>query len=219
MPRRSAGCGTCRRRKVLCDYGRPFCRNCIDRSRECLGYRPAVDLPGHKFQDQTNKTVAKSEGTTAVRGLQSKAGRSISPASPHSQAATWHHPRSIRSLFIDSTPVDRTQLLSRFLDMTFPDGSSNYLPAEYEWLRLLPTMVPRGEPLPAAISALCSVHLGTTMKDPHLLKASQNQYTTALQQLSRAVARPKESDYEETFTAIMLLTLCEVGICRKPESP
>ncbi|ORY68814.1 fungal-specific transcription factor domain-containing protein [Pseudomassariella vexata] len=36
--RRAQGCWTCKKRKIGCDRGEPFCNNCIRTGRECLGY-------------------------------------------------------------------------------------------------------------------------------------------------------------------------------------
>ncbi|CRG92602.1 Acriflavine sensitivity control protein acr-2 [Talaromyces islandicus] len=43
----SKGCYTCRRRRIVCDNGRPTCRKCHDAGKECLGYRkPLVWVKG-----------------------------------------------------------------------------------------------------------------------------------------------------------------------------
>ncbi|KAL5365442.1 fungal-specific transcription factor domain-containing protein [Aspergillus floccosus] len=41
------GCYTCRRRRIICDNGRPTCRKCRDAGKECLGYqKPLVWVKG-----------------------------------------------------------------------------------------------------------------------------------------------------------------------------
>lgn len=43
----SKGCYTCRRRRIVCDNGRPTCRKCRDAGKECLGYqKPLVWVKG-----------------------------------------------------------------------------------------------------------------------------------------------------------------------------
>ena len=59
MPIRSSGCGTCRKRKIRCDEGRPGCRRCATHGVQCPGYR--TDKPGGiEFKDQTTITVKKA---------------------------------------------------------------------------------------------------------------------------------------------------------------
>ncbi|KAJ5960396.1 uncharacterized protein N7479_007546 [Penicillium vulpinum] len=41
------GCYTCRRRRIICDNGKPTCRKCRDAGKECLGYqKPLVWVKG-----------------------------------------------------------------------------------------------------------------------------------------------------------------------------
>lgn len=45
----SKGCGTCKLRRIRCDYGRPSCLHCTKSKRICLGY----DLPAKISHNKT----------------------------------------------------------------------------------------------------------------------------------------------------------------------
>ncbi|KAH7247132.1 hypothetical protein B0J15DRAFT_81133 [Fusarium solani] len=40
-------CRTCKQRKIRCDKSIPFCNNCKNTRRECLGYRTRLLWPDH----------------------------------------------------------------------------------------------------------------------------------------------------------------------------
>ncbi|THY77795.1 hypothetical protein D6C87_09654 [Aureobasidium pullulans] len=52
----SRGCGTCKKRKIKCDEGRPTCTQCQKSSRTCLGYKDEAD---YIFRNQTEKVTSK----------------------------------------------------------------------------------------------------------------------------------------------------------------
>nr|POF02995.1 hypothetical protein CFP56_69998 [Quercus suber] len=60
MPARSTGCFICRKRKILCDGGRPACRRCIIHGVECSGYA-TTGAGSLEFRDQTAWIVRRAK--------------------------------------------------------------------------------------------------------------------------------------------------------------
>lgn len=173
---------------------------------ECLGYRPEFDPPGYRFQDQTERTIARVTGSLSYSQQMDISSPSVQQMSPQLEQR-----QNQEVAVVDPRPLMETQLLATFFDVAFPSGRQTYVPAQYAWLQHIQAMNPREEALPFAMTALSNVYLGTTFKERRLLHASRNHYAAALRKLSAAIARPQIDTYEETFAAIMALTLCEVG--------
>lgn len=72
----SAGCATCRQRKIRCDETRPTCNQCTKSKRVCGGYPDPDDLI---FQHQTSSIIRKVRRAEA-------AARKRSSASPKSES-------------------------------------------------------------------------------------------------------------------------------------
>lgn len=75
----SKGCYTCRRRRIVCDNGRPTCRKCRDAGKECLGYqKPLVWVKGGVAS--RGKMMGLSfDDVNASQGSSSRASMSFYP--------------------------------------------------------------------------------------------------------------------------------------------
>lgn len=63
------GCYTCRRRRIVCDNGRPTCRKCRDAGKECLGYqKPLVWVKGGVASRGKMMGLSFDDVTTADQG-------------------------------------------------------------------------------------------------------------------------------------------------------
>lgn len=111
------GCYTCRRRRIICDNGKPTCRKCRDAGKECLGYqKPLVwvkggvasrgKMMGRSFDDVKSagkpniksSVEAKPEPTSefASISISGSSSRSLLPggtADVCEDADTWVHGR------------------------------------------------------------------------------------------------------------------------------
>ncbi|KEQ99441.1 hypothetical protein AUEXF2481DRAFT_176859 [Aureobasidium subglaciale EXF-2481] len=92
----SRGCGTCKKRKIKCDEGRPTCTQCEKSSRICLGYKDEAD---YIFRNQTDKVTSKVAKTRKPR-------KSGSPDSTYSKDSVVALPKSAAS----ELPADLTIL-------------------------------------------------------------------------------------------------------------
>ena len=65
--KRSQGCGTCIRRKVKCDQGRPTCRRCSLVGFDCLGYeRPLQWVTAMHITGKTSRTTRRSTSSQST---------------------------------------------------------------------------------------------------------------------------------------------------------
>ncbi|KAG9548581.1 hypothetical protein KCV01_g23762, partial [Aureobasidium melanogenum] len=91
----SRGCGTCKKRKIKCDEGRPTCTQCQKSSRVCLGYKDEAD---YIFRNQTEKVTSR---ITKAR----KPRASKSPDSTSSKESAVTCPKAVTTGVSTNLPV------------------------------------------------------------------------------------------------------------------
>ncbi|KAB5559564.1 hypothetical protein GE09DRAFT_1285549 [Coniochaeta sp. 2T2.1] len=61
----SKGCEACRRRKIKCDGGKPYCERCTSTGRTCPGYREMVTVI---FRDENGRILRRAGAAAAKKG-------------------------------------------------------------------------------------------------------------------------------------------------------
>lgn len=227
MPLRSAGCFTCRKRKIRCDETRPHCRRCATHGVPCPGYR--TEQPGGlEFQDQTalTKQRAKHIRHRKKKGEASKSTSSEEDSTVGSSSPTkvisdlWNGPAlSLRQQDIYmgrsygetmphrlfSPAANRSQLYSTFLDIFFPKLVGLHQFHFYSTLASMPMNHPA---LSEALDCLSLVTVGSVQKDAFLIQQSLHSYGRSLRALASAIARKDRANEDELFAAVFVLSMC-----------
>jgi len=228
MPLRSAGCFTCRRRKIRCDETRPHCRRCATHGVLCTGYR--TEQPrGIEFKDQTALTKQRAKGE--YHRMNEKGGtRRSSSSEKNSLVDTSSSTKTIRDLWdgpsillpqqsmcggrnygmvtphqLSSPAANRSQLYGTFLDIYLPKlvGLDHF--RFFLTLASTPTTLPA---LHEALDSLSLVTLGNMQKDAFLIQQSLRSYGRSLRALATAIARESRADRDELFAAVSVLSTC-----------
>ncbi|KAJ5574133.1 uncharacterized protein N7459_008560 [Penicillium hispanicum] len=173
-PWQSAGCITCRKRKVKCDLQKPQCARCIKRGVPCEGYSNNEFL--------THYTCAP-EPTESKR-----AGSSTSTA----QVQRYHgRAQPLRtSAAVNPGPEKRTQIYSAFLASYLPSNTVGLEKVDSRCFLIMNFLqASRSEMLEQATSALACVFLGKTNRDEALTHYGIYHYNEAIRLLAGALQR------------------------------
>ncbi|KAH0027012.1 hypothetical protein KCU78_g4143, partial [Aureobasidium melanogenum] len=106
----SRGCGTCKKRKIKCDEGRPTCTQCQKSSRVCLGYKDEAD---YIFRNQTEKVTSR-----ITKARKPRASKSPDSTSSKESAATC--PKAVTTGVSTNLPIT-------FVDTQLESGPHNQL--------------------------------------------------------------------------------------------
>lgn len=193
----------CRAHVSQCDQRPGTCLNCEKASRECGGYRNAVDM---MFLDETEIVSKKMKADLSIQ--QSMLSKdSLSPPAPIKPASI---PRQIARTFATLPPELESQATTVFYTYFALDKQSN------ESKSTLFATVSPDSPLPGARALYHSmVALGLasmaihTSADSGLSEHAEAQYLTAISALSPAVSSPTEVKSDQTLLAVMVLTIFE----------
>ncbi|KAF1934980.1 hypothetical protein EJ02DRAFT_439535 [Clathrospora elynae] len=218
MPKRSAGCFECRKRKVRCDETKPECNICLRRGTKCPGYRPTQSFILHKFDESTDKPALIREDESRYRYANHKPTSSDLPSTATAQAVS-RLPAS-QSEYLDAplpkqvsaVAADRIQHLGTFIALYLPRTDGPALPPPSALMLGLPTMPANSEVLMAAIDALSAAQLAVDNRNHLLMHRSRSLYGTALSQMLRAIQDPVTALRDETLLSTYLLTLYEVFV-------
>ncbi|UPX21271.1 uncharacterized protein EKO05_0011462 [Ascochyta rabiei] len=219
MPKRSAGCFECRKRKVRCDETRPECNTCLRRGTKCPGYRPAQSFILHQFDNETERPHLIREDEERYRyAYQTPAPPTSTASSRNNSTATLvvrlekapaetHVPKQVSAI-----AVDRIQHLGTFIRLYLPRADGPALPPPSALMLALPTMPANSQVLLAAIDALSAAQLAVNDRDYALVNRSRSMYGTALSQMLRAIQNPVLALKDETLLSTYMLTLYEVFV-------
>lgn len=218
MPKRSAGCFECRKRKVRCDEARPECNTCVRRGTKCPGYRPTQSFILHKFDDQNEKPALIREDENSYK-YANQASASKQPAGPApTQDVARLHVSEVKPAAasipkqVSAVAADRIQHLGNFIALYLPQADGPALPPPSALIRGLPTMPAHSKVLLAAVDALSAAQIAVDKRNNPLINRSRSLYGTALSQMMQAIQDPVMALQDETLISTYLLTLYEVFV-------
>jgi hypothetical protein len=216
MPKRSAGCFECRKRKVRCDETKPECNTCVRRGTKCPGYRPTQAFILHSFGAHGEKpSLIKEDENRYKYSSQASSGSKDDTTFSSSAIVRKEDPRAE----IEDAPLpkqvsavaaDRIQHLGTFIALYLPRAEGPALPPPSALMLGLPTMPANSPVLMAAIDALSAAQLAVNNRNHPLIHRSRSLYGTALSQMLRAIQDPVTALKDETLLSTYMLTLYEV---------
>lgn len=217
MPKRSAGCFECRKRKVRCDESKPECNTCLRRGTKCPGYRPTQSFVLHHFDKETEKPAIIREDDNRYRyshQRKTKEANSLSAQSAN-RASVHLQPEHARPLDepiltrVSPIAIERVQFVGAFISLYLPKPEIQSLPPPSALILSLPS-IPASETLLAAVDALAAAQLAVSNRNYPLINRSRSLYSTALSKMVVTIQSPSRQKEDETLLATYLLTLYEV---------
>ncbi|KAL3472889.1 hypothetical protein BJX99DRAFT_206543 [Aspergillus californicus] len=192
IPYTSAGCNTCRRRKVKCDETKPECLRCTRYGHQCTGY------------DRKRRFVRGHAGT-AVENIQT--------LSPNSDS-------SVGSLDIiiprpNVRPELRSQLLATFIESYLPPKHYLQDSTGRNLLQTLPDLTGASVVLEKAIISLSAVFLAKQNDDDRLLQYSTRLYGITLRALNGMITSGAKLGKYVLYTTV-ILQIYELINCSPP---
>ena len=192
--RPSAGCRTCRSRKVKCDEARPVCAQCIKSKRECGGYPDPDDL---LFQHQTTTVIRK-----ARRAEARKRSNASTPSSSSSEES---------ALIPNPQQSIETTALQFYLEGTIvePSAEGRYL-GHLEMLPKLYLKAPVDSALAKVTNATCLAAFSNFgPENSPIMQKALVAYCSAVATLHQAMKSPELRMKNETLMAVMLMQALE----------
>ena len=217
MPKRSAGCFECRKRKVRCDEAKPECNTCLRRGTKCPGYRPTQSFILHQFNDQAEKpSIIKEDENRYKYANQQGQESSTSEGSRQDAAVHLQVPNDgsvdapvLRQ--VSPIAIERVQHVGELIWLYLPRADQHTLPPPSALMLTLPGLPATSEVLLAAVDALSAAQLAVANRNYPLVNRSRSLYGTALSQMIKTIQFPDRALQDETLLATYLLTLYEVG--------
>jgi hypothetical protein len=216
MPKRSAGCFECRKRKVRCDENRPECNTCLRRGTKCPGYRPTQSFILHRFNEQTERPAIIREDENRYRYANHQNPENAHQ--PDADAGAVVHLQPPGSIPVDAPivrqvspiAIERVQYIGTFLNLFLPKTEAISMPPPSALMLVLPSLPATSSALLAAIDALSAAQLAVNNRNYTLINRSRSLYGGALTQMLNAIQTPARAMEDETLLATYLLTLYEV---------
>ena len=143
------------------------------------------------------------------------------PANSNPKQATSSPSRHNESLVhsIPESPypalVYTMQLLSKFIDIYFPNGARESARAgqtDASWVHVLPDITLTSPAYNTSLAALCVAQLGIWNHDPALAKESSQLYGSALRELKKTISSSKQTAIEATLASTVILSTYEVSL-------
>jgi hypothetical protein len=222
MPKRSAGCFECRKRKVRCDETKPECNTCLRRGTKCPGYRPTQSFILHKFNDQTERPSIIREDENRYRYANQPSPEGSDSSGSHG-AVVHLQPGRLRPLDapivrqVSPIAIERVQHMGTFLSLYLPHTEANAMPPPSALMLVLPSLPATSPALLSAIDALSAAQLAVNNRNYPLINRSRSLYGSALTQMLNAIQTTASAMEDETLLATYLLTLYEVSPLELPE--
>ncbi|KAG5207044.1 Zn(2)-C6 fungal-type DNA-binding domain [Trichophyton interdigitale] len=206
MPKISAGCNTCRKRKKGCDMQRPSCGQCKKLNFQCGGYGREL-----KFIHTSSQPCKKSEVHAIpdkVVSCSNKLRKSSTVIGNTTGQALISHAESLsKSVLVGSCP-------GLFLNIFLGNIGSNTENLSQScftgWMVTTSQSNYENPILRNALLALGLARVGKLSHDPRIVYKSQQFYSSALVQLYWRLNINSECLGDESLAGIMCLTLYEV---------
>lgn len=216
MPKRSAGCFECRKRKVRCDETKPECNTCVRRGTKCPGYRPTQAFILHNFDAHGEKPALIKEDENRYRYANQASSSSTDAGILPGNVLVRREDLQTEPVDaplpkqVSAVAADRIQHLGTFIALYLPRAEGPALPPPSALMLGLPTMPANSPVLMAAIDALSAAQLAVNNRNHPLIHRSRSLYGTALSQMMRAIQDPVTALKDETLLSTYMLTLYEV---------
>ncbi|KAJ5110642.1 hypothetical protein N7532_001177 [Penicillium argentinense] len=192
IPYQSPGCKACRKRKVRCDLGKPECMRCLKRKTPCPGYdKDRIFVH--------NQTTSQGEGNGSHVRYLGRARQLILP------------------LAVSSGPVVRSQVVSTFLDASFPAdiGFSDAVDALPNLVVNITMRPSKSEMLERALVAASCMYLGRIKQDDALVCTGVQHYDIAIRHMSGMLYRKAHTDdmiYTTVIFQLLQSLYCPYGL-------
>ena len=179
MPKRSAGCFECRKRKVRCDETKPECNTCVRRGTKCPGYRPAQAFILHNFDAHGEKPSLIKEDENRYKYASQASSTSQNDATFSSKAIVRREDTQTEPedaplpKQVSAVAADRIQHLGTFIALYLPRAEGPELPPPSALMLGLPTMPANSPVLMAAIDALSAAQLAVNNRNHPLIHRSR----------------------------------------------
>lgn len=208
MPKRSAGCFECRKRKVRCDETKPECNTCLRRGTKCPGYRPTQSFILHTFNEGTERPglIREDENRYKFANLSPEG----SPAVVQPRGSLQREVDAPLPKQVSPAAIERVQFLGTFLSLYLPRWEGDVLTPPSALILHLPQLPASRQVMLAALDALSMAQLAVDNKNYPLMNRTRSLYGTALSQLLTAITESDSSKEDETMLATYLLGLYEV---------
>ncbi|KAL1895886.1 hypothetical protein Sste5346_004983 [Sporothrix stenoceras] len=207
---RSKGCGTCRRRRVKCDEGRPHCQRCEKAGITCSGYAQHA-----QFVDETarfKRDELRSQSSSQSQSQSQSQSRDASPRRDEVQMQMEVQAASLApamSLRPDEDTVIHTHLVARLLPRVSGPASPDILVSMVNYesaVSSLSTTVPLHKD---ALRALAAVYFGKVHHDTRIYDTGVRAYVRSLRRLRTALTDPVAVFDVETLASVLCLCLYE----------
>ncbi|QYT01833.1 hypothetical protein H0G86_008847 [Trichoderma simmonsii] len=182
-------CGTCRRRKVRCDFEMPECQRCFTTGRKCLGYERS-----YSFKITTSKTWPKGGNAKKIT-----------------------HEEAPLCMQLGQTAVVCDAFSGVFMDLLFPKNTDlrQNINSPGSWISSLATLLgSRNETLNQGLLALYTGFVGRKNGDAALINRSAELYSNALHGLRRSDIwvrqKPSPVDIASALASIMVFSRVEL---------
>ena len=199
---RSAGCLTCRQRRVKCDEAKPGCRACTRLGIQCEGYSRPTRYARLKFRDENHKFG--SSGSKKIVTSHAKASEVPTTTSRSPVPCSGESPLRLRRLPEPDTAT--LFYLDNYANVGRDMGSTRGF---FELLIPMYFAQPQDSPLALAVSALASEVLSMWLHDVSSFRTPRQSYTRAITRLRAATKNPTERRQPATLLAVLVLQMYE----------
>lgn len=129
----------------------------------------------------------------------------------HNESLNYSIPKSP-----DPAPVYSTLLLSKFIEIYFPNAtlgpSTRAGEAHASWIHALPEITVTNSAYKLSLTALCVAQLGIWNHDPVLVKESSQLYVSALGELRKSIGYKRLVAPEATLASTAIFSMYEVSV-------
>ncbi|GES61341.1 hypothetical protein TCE0_038f12525 [Aspergillus terreus] len=199
-----------------CDLARPECSNCTRNGHVCRGYkRPRVFV--NYAASVAAAVFANAEATQDMLALgltRPKAKRWRVYVGPDLRQTI--QPDDTDNCIVaspDSRPSERSQFLSRFLDLFCPDGYEAIAQSEqsaYFWIHELFRSHGQSAALDTAFSTLATTYIGESKRDSQLQRYAAVLHDRSLRDLAQSMGQGGGPADNNVLAAIMCMAFTEV---------
>jgi hypothetical protein len=187
-------CSRCRRLGIMCEYLVPQQGQVFINRSVTNPFVKAVDvLSCAEKKKPPNKSAGPEQAT---------------PSRPRHEDSVVHS--ILKSP--DPGPVQRAQLLSKFIEIYLPESTQGPGQTSASWVHALPDITVTNSAYDSSLAALCAAQLGIWNHDLALVKESHRLYCYALGELRKTINCRKLVAPEATLASIVMFSIYEVSL-------
>ncbi|KAF2020150.1 hypothetical protein BU24DRAFT_134378 [Aaosphaeria arxii CBS 175.79] len=201
----SAGCHSCRRRRIKCDGKPEGCSQCSKISIECPGYRNLDDL---LWRSENATTVRKAKASYDKIAKRENRSTSSSPNYSTTSSSSSHSSPGSQDL----VPVNSHVTLS-LEDFGVINFMSSYVPgSHFDYLPKLYSNSAEGSPLRSVVQAAALASFSRDTDDLSLMETARSHYANALTRTNANLRNPALATEDQTLVSVLLLSLFEAMV-------